>query len=214
MLQAQVLDRYGNNAAVGCGFCYRTFVVSQLLNKKNGRSCPHCAKDRVRFDEDGQIQSTREQDSSDPDTGVRRLLALVKPLAAEFYRLTGKPLGVTGEIAEFVASDILGLTLTSARTIGYDALRGSERIQIKGRAFGADAKPGQRMSRIKLDAPCDTVLLVLLDNKTLDPREIWEAPYQKVCEVLSKPGSKARERGALGVPAFKAIATKVWKCEV
>jgi uncharacterized protein DUF6998 len=141
---------------------------------------------------------------------VREILAAVKPLAAEFYRLTGKPLGVTGEIAEFVAAEKLGLKLADARTPGYDALRGTERIQIKGRAYGAKANPSQRMSRIKLDAPCDTVLLVLLDNETLDPREMWEAPYEKVCERLSRPGSKARERGALGVSTFKSIARRVW----
>lgn len=59
-------------------------------------------------------------------TRVREILATVKPLAAEYYRLTGKPLGVTGEVAEYIAADILGLTLVTARTIGYDALRGTE----------------------------------------------------------------------------------------
>jgi hypothetical protein len=42
------------------------------------------------------------------ETRVREILATVKPLAAEFYRLTGKPLGVTGEVAEYVAAEILG----------------------------------------------------------------------------------------------------------
>lgn len=42
---------------------------------------------------------------------VREILAAVKPLAAEYYRLTGKPLGVTGEVAEYVAAEILGLEL-------------------------------------------------------------------------------------------------------
>jgi hypothetical protein len=142
---------------------------------------------------------------------VRKILAVVKPLAAEFYRLTGKPLGVTGEIAEYVAAEILGLALAPARTQGYDALRGSERIQIKGRAYGAKAKPGQRISRIKLDAPCDTVILVLLDNATLEAREIWEARFKDVAKCLGKTGSKARARGALGVSAFKSIAKLVWK---
>jgi hypothetical protein len=151
--------------------------------------------------------------SDGTETRVREILATVKPLAAEFYRLTGKPLGVTGEVAEYVAAEILGLTLVPARTVGYDALRGQERIQIKGRAYGVDAKPGQRMSRIKLDAPCDTVLLVLLDNATLEAREMWEAPYASVCDCLVHPGSKARERGALGVSAFKRIARRVWKSE-
>jgi hypothetical protein len=146
----------------------------------------------------------------DADNRVREILAQVKPLAAEYYRLTGKPLGVTGEVAEFVAAELLGLKLVPARTVGYDALRGKERIQIKGRAYGKDAKPGQRTSRIKVDAPCDSVLLVLLDNATLEPREIWEAPFAKVVECLKKPGSKARERGALGVSAFKACAKCVW----
>lgn len=141
---------------------------------------------------------------------VKEILAAVKPLATEFYALTQKPLGVTGEMAEYIASELLGLTLAPARTQGYDALRGMERIQIKGRAFGTNATPNQRMSRIKLDQPCDTVMLVLLDNATLDCREIWESPYNAVCDLLRKPGSKARERGALGVPAFKAIAMKTW----
>jgi hypothetical protein len=142
---------------------------------------------------------------------VREILATVKPLAIEYYRLTGKPLGVTGEIAEYVAAEILGLTLVPARTVGYDALSGEERIQIKGRAYGRNAKPGQRMSRIKLDAPCDSVLLVLLDNATLEAREMWKAPYATVCECLARPGSKARARGALSVSAFKRLAVRVWE---
>lgn len=141
---------------------------------------------------------------------VREILAQVKPLAAEFYRLTGKPLGVTGEVAEYVAAEILGLDLAPARTPGYDALRGTERIQIKGRAFGLDAKRSQRMSRIKLDAPCDTILLVLMDNATLDPREMWEAPFAAVKALLEAPGSKARARGALDVGAFKRVGKRVW----
>ena len=146
------------------------------------------------------------------DARIREILRTIKPLAAEYYRLTGKPLGVTGEIAEYVAAETLGLTLVAARNPGYDALRGTERIQIKGRAYGKIAKPGQRMSRIKLGEPCDTVLLVILDNATLEPVEMWEAPYHNVCECLAKPGSRARQRGALGVSVFKRLAHRVWPC--
>ena len=49
---------------------------------------------------------------------VREILATVKPLAVEYYRLTEKPLGVTGEVAEYLAAEILGLTLVPARTPG------------------------------------------------------------------------------------------------
>jgi hypothetical protein len=151
-------------------------------------------------------------DGPEHDSRVREILAAVKPLAVEYYRLTKRPLGVTGEIAEYVAAETLQLTLAPARTVGFDALRGKERIQIKGRAYGGDAKPGQRISRIKADAPCDIVLLVLLDSATLDPREMWEAPIESVRERLACPGSKSRERGVLGVAEFQRLplAHRVW----
>jgi hypothetical protein len=141
---------------------------------------------------------------------VKEILALVRPLAAEYYQLTKKPLGVTGEIAEYFAAELLGLTLVPARTAGYDALRGSERIQIKGRACEKRSRRSQHISRIKTDANCDVVLLVLLDNTTLEPHEIWEASYDAVVKCLSRPGSKARERGSLGVSTFKSISKCIW----
>jgi hypothetical protein len=163
----------------------------------------------------GKVRLMEETKTSvaDNDERIREILAQVKPLAVEYYKRTGKPLGVTGEVAEFVATEKMrGLELAVARTTGYDAKRGSERIQIKGRAYADGANPSQRMSRIKLDAPCDTVMLVLLDSATLDAREIWEAPYSVVVKCLSEPGSKARERGQLGVPTFKKLdgARKTW----
>jgi hypothetical protein len=146
--------------------------------------------------------------------GLHEILSEVKLLAVEYYQLTGKPLGVTGEVAEYVAAETLGLKLAPPRTRGYDAIRetdsGEERIQIKGRAYGEDAKPGQRLGTIRSGAPCDKVLLVLLDNRTLEPREMWEAPYAAVEERLAVPGSKARARGALGVREFKRLARSVW----
>ena len=147
---------------------------------------------------------------------VREILATVKPLAAEYYHLTGKPLGVTAEVAEYVAAEKLGLELAPARTPVYDAIRrtrkGKQHIQIKGRAYGEDAKPGQRLGTIKRGASCDSVLMVILDNRTLEPREMWEAPMGAVEKRLAVPGSKARARGALGVNEFKkhCVARQVW----
>ena len=146
---------------------------------------------------------------------VRDILATIKPLAAEYYRLTGKPLGVTGEVAEYVAAEVLGLKLAPARTAGYDAIRERpdgtfDRIQIKARASGATSKTSQRMGVLKRNAECDVVLLVLLDNATLDLRQIWEAPYPAVVTLLEREGSKSRERGALGVSEFKRVAVQVW----
>lgn len=147
---------------------------------------------------------------------VREILAQAKSLGAEYYKLTGKPLGVTGEVAEYVAAETLGLELAPARTEGYDAIRRTkdgreECVQVKARAYGPDAKPG-RLGIIKAGSHCHTVLVVLLDNRTLDPFEMWEAPMAAVDERLAVPGSKARARGALGVSEFKrhCQARQVW----
>ncbi|MGV1793568.1 hypothetical protein [Rhizobium sp. A37_96] len=154
------------------------------------------------------------------DTAVRvkEILAAIKPLAAEYYRISGKPLGVTGEVAEYVAAGLLGLELAPPRTAGYDALRhtasGVERIQIKGRAYDPAVKRNQRIGTIKPEGPCDVVMLVLLHNATLDPVEIWEASFSSILARLAEPGSKARnERGALAVSDFKRIGTKIWSAE-
>jgi hypothetical protein len=113
-----------------------------------------------------------------------------------------------------LAAETLGPELAHPRTPGYDAARqvpdGPQRTQTKGRAYGDDAKPGQRISLIKTDAACDAVLLVLLDSKLLDAREMWEPPFTAVAARLAVPGSKSRDRGALGVLDFKCMARKMW----
>ena len=77
----------------------------------------------------------------------RRILALLaeaKGLALEYRTLTGKPLGITGEVAEYEAARLLSLELTPARQAGYDAIRPSDgrRYQIKGRCLLPGCKPG------------------------------------------------------------------------
>ena len=47
------------------------------------------------------------------------ILREVKKLAIEYKASTGKPLGVTGEIAEYEASRIFGLDLSVARRAGF-----------------------------------------------------------------------------------------------
>lgn len=145
----------------------------------------------------------------------REILEDVKRLAVEYYDLTKKPLGVTGEIAELVAADLLGLELAEARREGYDAIRlvdgCEERVQIKGRRIlDTNTRYVGRVSRIDLTKPFDTVALVLLDER-YEPLEIWEAPRAAVEARIRAPGSKARnERGALGIAQFRSIAERVW----
>lgn len=142
---------------------------------------------------------------------IEEILEQAKQLAARYKKLTGKPLGITGEIAEFNAASLLNLKLAEARTAGYDAIGlDNRKIQIKGRCLPENAKPGQRLGSIRLDHEWDTVLLVLMDE-IFNVEEMWEAQRPEIEEALLAPGSKARnERGALAVSKFKQIGLKVW----
>ncbi len=145
---------------------------------------------------------------------VLELLAEAKIVAQRYYALTKKPLGITGEVAEYEAARILGITLTPARQAGYDAtelVSGKTRtLQIKGRCLPNGRTPGQQLGSIQPDKEWDAVLMVLLDSN-FSATEIWEADRSTVLAALAAPGSKARnERGALGVAKFKSIGRLRW----
>lgn len=145
---------------------------------------------------------------------VLQLLAEAKVIAQRYYALTKKPLGITGEVAEYEAARLLGVTLASARQAGYDAtelVAGKPRtLQIKGRCLPNGCTPGQRLGSIQPDKEWDAVLMVLLDS-TFSATEIWEADRATVLAALAVSGSKARnERGALGVAKFKSIGRLRW----
>jgi hypothetical protein len=149
------------------------------------------------------------------DTPVMKILRDAKILAQEYRALTGKPLGITGEVAKYEAARILGVKLTAARQAGYNATERSggriHRLQIKGRCLLPNCKPGQRLGSIDITKDWDGVLMVLLDEN-FDATEIHEAKRKAVLAALAAPGSKARnERGALGVAKFKAIGKLRWR---
>ena len=149
------------------------------------------------------------------DTEVMGILREAKKLAQRYRLLTGKPLGITGEVAEYEAARILGVELTPARQAGYDAIektgRTIRRLQIKGRCLLPNCKPGQRLGSIEVKKDWDAVMMVLL-NENFDAMEIHVAERDAVLAALSAPGSRSRnERGALGVNKFKAIAKLVWR---
>jgi hypothetical protein len=145
---------------------------------------------------------------------ILKLLAEAKLLAQRYYALTGKPLGITGEVAEYEAARLLGLTLSAARQAGYDATElvgdKSRTLQIKGRCLPNGCTPGQRLGSIQPSKEWDAVLMVLLDS-SFNATEIWEADRAAVLAALAIPGSKVRnERGALGVTKFKTIGRLRW----
>jgi hypothetical protein len=159
-----------------------------------------------------------EIEGSSREHAVRALLRQAKELAISYYQLTGKPLGVTAEVAEYEAAEKLGLSLADARTPFFDAFRdvdgiGKERFQIKGRAVSKADRYRGRVPKIKCDGDFDAVLLVLLDKATFDVLEIWRAERTDVMARLSAPGSKSRnERGSMGISQFRSTpgARRLW----
>jgi hypothetical protein len=116
---------------------------------------------------------------------ILEVLRAAKTLAQEYRRLTGKPLGITGEVAEYEAARLLGVELTPARTAGSDATEDIEK-------------------------EWDATLLVLL-NGNFDATAIYEADRPAIIAALTARGSKARnERWALGVAKFRSIGRRRW----
>jgi hypothetical protein len=148
---------------------------------------------------------------------VGAIIKNVKKLAVAYYRETGKPLGVTGEVAEWEAARVLGLKLCKARQDGYDAIQDKsgrfKRISIKGRRILEASKPGQRLGSIRLKHEWDSVVLVLLDED-FEPKAMYEAERADIQRELLRPESRARnERGALSINKFKSISKQVWKAK-
>ena len=139
----------------------------------------------------------------------------VKKSAIEYYRLTGKPLGITGEMGEYLAAKHLGLELAEARMAGFDAYgKDCRRVQIKSRVLQDTNKLSGQVGSIRVKHKWDTVVLVLM-NRFFEPWAMYEACLADVEEELKKPGSRARnERGSLSVRKFISIATKLWPEEV
>jgi|SRR5665213_341153 len=161
-------------------------------------------KDAVRVQE-------READADE----ILRLLREAKQLAQEYRLLTGKPLGITGEVAEYEAARVLGIKLTPARQAGYDAVETTNgtvrKLQIKGRCLLDNCKRTQMLGSIRIDKEWDAVLMVLLDQN-FDAVAIYQAERAAVEVALRAPGSIARnERGAMAVSKFKSIGKLRWK---
>lgn len=141
-------------------------------------------------------------------------IEVAKAAARRYRALTGKPLGITGEVGEVAAARLLGLKLADVRQAGYDAVGpDGRRVQIKSRCVLPNSKPGQRIGSIRLDHEWDTVALILMDEN-FEPLMIYEAHRAAVERELLRPGSKSRnERGALGVSKFMAIGELRWSCD-
>lgn len=144
------------------------------------------------------------------------VIAEAKRIAIRYRELTGKPLGITGEVAEYEAARLLSLRLQDARQPGYDAVGTGpyegERIEIKGRCLLEGTKT-QRVGRIKLDYEWDSIVLVTLDEN-FEPVAIHKASRREIEEAIRRPGSRSRnERGQLSTGVFRRMSQQVWPAD-
>ena len=145
---------------------------------------------------------------------VDKLISEACRIAAEYRRATGKPLGISAEIARHDACTYLKLE-PQEDAIGYDAIglkdeREGVRFQIKGRAIFDEKKGGQRLGQIKVDQDWDNILLVLMDEE-FETTEIYQASREKLLDDIDEAGSnKRKKRGAMSVARFKHLAQLVW----
>ncbi|MCG6969392.1 MAG: hypothetical protein LJE85_06455 [Gammaproteobacteria bacterium] len=147
---------------------------------------------------------------------VDKLMLEARKLAAQFRVATGKPLGISSEIAVHDVIRLMNLTPVETNQAGYDAIgngsRQGRRIQIKGRTISEDAKSNQRIGQIKMEQEWDSVMLVLMDEQ-YEPLEIYEAQREQILEAVANTSAKRRNRGALSVAKFKYIGTLVWSAQ-
>lgn len=148
---------------------------------------------------------------------TEKLVTEARRLAAEYRRATGKPLGISSEIAEFDAAKLLDLELCDQKNGGYDAIgrgkREGRKVQIKGRAVFDEKKSGQRVGQLKLDQEWDSIVLVIM-NEEYEPVEIFECARKVIEDALDESKSTKRsKRGAMSLAKFKIISSLVWTRE-
>jgi hypothetical protein len=142
---------------------------------------------------------------------IGEVIAKAREVAFAYYRLTGKPLGITGEVGEYEAARLLDLTLAAAREAGYDAIdRRNRKLQIKARAIPTGKKlTGLALGKIDVGKPWDAVIMILMDDE-FRPTAIYEASRKAMVDALGETDSKSRKRGVLRGTKFKSISEKVW----
>ncbi len=148
---------------------------------------------------------------------VDKLISEARRIASDYRRATGKPLGISAEIARHDACTYLDLEALQDAS-GYDAIglkgkREGQRFQIKGRAIFDHKKSGQRLGQIKTEQDWDKILLVLM-NEDFETTEIYQASRDDILNDIDEAGTTSRsKRGVMSVARFKRLAHLVWNSD-
>jgi hypothetical protein len=140
-----------------------------------------------------------------PSVEMDRLVKRIISDAIKYQKLTGKKLGVTGEVGELLAARRLKLQLCSSSIeAGFDAKdKSGKKVQIKSRRSEQGEVPSPKgrtgtFSKHKFDY----ALLVLLSDK-YKILEIWRAGYASVSVLVKK-----HKRRNPTIQEFEDIANK------
>ncbi|GAH21961.1 unnamed protein product [marine sediment metagenome] len=122
-------------------------------------------------------------------------------VAVDYERLTGRKLGITGEVGEVLACDKLGLKLLADPiSAGYDAIdKDNKRYQIKTRRVEHNRGRLSRFSKHEFDY---AILVVL--NAKYEIMELWQADFRKI-----KPLIDRQKRRNPSMVEFKRLAERI-----
>ena len=134
-----------------------------------------------------------------------------KQLAIEYKVLTGKSLGITGEVAEFEAATKLNCTLCIARNPGFDIMDTvGNKVQVKGRIVGDNIQRVGTILENSSKKPWDYVLLVLLDEN-YELLAIYKASEEAIEDEIRRERPKGgKSRRDMTIPDFVKIGHLVW----
>lgn len=129
-----------------------------------------------------------------PEDGMERMMEAVRAVGAAYRQRTGRPLGVSGELGEYLAVRHLGLTLLEERLPGVDATRSAaggqlDHMLIRTRALSMAVLEGRRIGALPESETATHLVLVLLDEESLRLEAIWQAPYEAVFQQQMTRGN-------------------------
>lgn len=133
---------------------------------------------------------------------MSKIISAVIKSAIDYEESTGRKLGITGEIGEWLVCGIeeLGLTLnTDPQVPGYDALdKNGKKYQIKSRRVDHNGGKIGKFSKHKFDF---AILVILDENYKIS--EVYKTSYKKLESILGINRSPSFSK-------FKKISERIY----
>lgn len=135
---------------------------------------------------------------------ILKVVKKVISVALEYEKLTGRKLGITGEVGEVLVCDNRKLKLLNdPLEAGYDAIDNeSKHYQIKARRSN-NTNPGARIGRFAKHKFDYAILAFLEFDYSI--KELWRATYKDLLPVI-----KRHERRNPSVNEFLRVAEKIF----